>query len=208
MEIFTVFLLALAISVDAFMTGVSYGMREINIPPLSLTVISIITISFLLIAMKAGIILSIYLSSRLAVALGALILISVGLSSVYKVHFSDHKNGIKPLLHIKIKSLGLIIKILKEPVKADMDISGDINLKEAWLLGTALALDSLGAGLGAGVTGYNLWLTVLLTSVFTPLAIITGIKIGRFVFNYDSIKNSTKFLPGIILVLIGILRIL
>ncbi|MDI3540817.1 MAG: hypothetical protein PWP66_355 [Thermosediminibacterales bacterium] len=208
MEIFTVFLLALAISVDAFMTGVSYGMREINIPPLSLTVISIITISFLLIAMKVGIILSTYLSSRLAVALGALILISVGLSSVYKVHFSDHKNGIKPLLHIKIKSLGLIIKILKEPVKADMDISGDINLKEAWLLGTALALDSLGAGLGAGVTGYNLWLTVLLTSVFTPLAIITGIKIGRFVFNYDSIKNSTKFLPGIILVLIGILRIL
>ena len=56
----------------------------------------------------------------------------------------------------RIRPLGLVVKILREPTVADTDTSGMIDIKEALLLGSALALDALGAGLGAAATGYNL----------------------------------------------------
>ncbi len=37
-----------------------------------------------------------------------------------------------------------------------MDKSGEINLKEATLLGVALNTDAIGVGFGAGIVGYSL----------------------------------------------------
>ncbi|RKD34379.1 hypothetical protein BET03_00670 [Thermohalobacter berrensis] len=54
-----------------------------------------------------------------------------------------------------ILKLGLIIDIALDTTKADLDVSGDINIKEAFYLGFVLSIDALGAGFGLSLGGIN-----------------------------------------------------
>ena len=61
------------------------------------------------------------------------------------------------LFQWEIARFGIIIQILKEPRRADLDRSGMISSKEALWLGLALSLDSCGAGIGMALMGYSLF---------------------------------------------------
>ena len=52
--------------------------------------------------------------------------------------------------------LNTIMDIVEEPLRADWDRLGTIDRKEAWLLGIALGLDALAAGLGTSVAGFSM----------------------------------------------------
>ena len=54
----------------------------------------------------------------------------------------------------EIRAFGFVVQILKTPTLADFDRSGRITGMEAFVLGVALSLDSLGAGIGIGVLGF------------------------------------------------------
>ena len=57
----------------------------------------------------------------------------------------------KLLFNWEIRSLGVVIHILKKPTRADFDRSGIITGLEALFLGVALSLDAFGAGIGAAM---------------------------------------------------------
>ncbi|MDI5788515.1 hypothetical protein PO124_09275 [Bacillus licheniformis] len=56
-----------------------------------------------------------------------------------------------------MKSLGIVIHILRKPTSADIDKSGIITGIEAFLLGFALSIDAFGAGIGAAALGFPLY---------------------------------------------------
>ncbi|MFD2671693.1 MntP/YtaF family protein [Marinicrinis sediminis] len=112
-----------------------------------------------------------------------------------------------PLLHIEIKKLGIVIDILKTPSAADIDRSGRISASEAAWLGVALSLDALGAGIGAALIGLTPWVTSLCIAVASGMFVSLGLRLGSWCAGWAWMKKMS-LLPGCILILLGIMKLL
>jgi len=226
-HIWPILILAMAISIDGFAVGVTYGIRRIKIGFLPLSLVGSISAISIYLSSKLGSTLADKIGILLAQKLGSLILLGIGIWVVYSAYlnYSNENNKAKSndlekenyynevllpcrelLLSFKIKSMGLIINILKEPETADFDKSGTINFTEAFFLGLALALDALGAGLGVGLTGYTgLWPPVIIGSItvlFVGGGVLLGHRVGDFLPEYFEV------IPGFIIICLGILNFL
>ena len=106
----------------------------------------------------------------------------------------------------RIRSLGLVVQIVREPLAADLDASGGIDDREALWLGLALALDALAAGfllaLGEGIPFFIPFLLGLANWCFLSAGLFLGRLFGRGEW------PLLRLLPGIILMVMGLLRIL
>ncbi|PCL90595.1 MntP/YtaF family protein [Paenibacillus lautus] len=83
-HIFSSALLAMALSLDGFGAGVTYGLRKTRIPLLSVLIISLCSGLVLGVSMQAGALLQRFLSPSAASVIGAAILILLGLWSLYQ----------------------------------------------------------------------------------------------------------------------------
>ncbi|EFU39129.1 sporulation protein YtaF [Paenibacillus vortex V453] len=83
-HIFSSALLAMALSLDGFGAGVTYGLRKTRIPLLSVLIISLCSGLVLGVSMQAGALLQRFLSPSVASVIGAAILILLGLWSLYQ----------------------------------------------------------------------------------------------------------------------------
>lgn len=122
-------------------------------------------------------------------------------------HHEKHNQTEEKVWTIEIKKFGLVIQILRTPMVADIDRSGIISGKEAVILGTALALDAFGAGIGAALMGYSPLLTALIIGTMSSLFVYFGLRFGR-IFADTNWMNRMKFLPGIILMTFGIVQLI
>lgn len=213
--------LAFAVSLDSFGVGVTYGLRKIRIPLLSILVITCFSGGMILFSMSVGHGLATWLSPAVANGFGAVILIGVGLWSLWQVMKHPPSNVIPEekkvrerdpdhpvsVLRIQIKALGLVIQILKTPTVADQDSSGTISPSEAMLLGTALSLDAFGAGLGASLLGYDPGVTVLLIAGMGGLLLLFGMWMGLRLASIRWIA-LLSYLPGVLLTMIGLIRLI
>lgn len=208
-HLLTLLILGFAVSLDSFSVGLTYGIRRVSIPLKSIIVIAICTFAVLLLAMGIGTGIEAFLSAKAAEILGGCILIAIGIWLLIQFFTAGKKEG-KPekeiLVDFEIKSLGIIIKVLRKPMVADLDQSGTIKGIEAFILGFALSIDSFGAGIGAALIDLPPVLCALFISVASALFLIAGIKIGEFFRNISWIGKIT-FLPGVLLILIGILKL-
>ena len=209
------FILALAVSLDSFGVGITYGLRKMKISLLSILIICLASATMIIISMQIGVWISYVLSPYVAKWLGSIILIMVGTWAIYQVLYQKDENGVNDnkrkiskdnkIISIEIKKLGLVIQILKMPMKADIDRSGNISAIEAILLGLALSLDAFGAGLGAALVGFKPLTTSITIASMSGIFILLGIRIG---FWFSELKWMKKFtiIPGIILILIGLIK--
>lgn len=207
---------AIALSLDGFGVGLSYGMRKIRIPWKSLLVISISSAVALAASMVAGQIIASFLTKGLASFLGGLALILVGawlLLQGWSQRLTSHDSsdpcsfGELTIFKLNIPSLGLVIKILKEPSKADFDESGTISVNEAVFLGFALAMDALGAGLGAAMMGFNPWFIPLVLAGAKFTLVSLGLYLGSH-FLMDRFRKDLGLLPGMIIIALGIMQLI
>ncbi|OLO27849.1 sporulation membrane protein YtaF [Alkalihalophilus pseudofirmus] len=215
-EIFSLLLLALAVSLDSFGVGLTYGLRKMKLPFKSLLFIAFCSAASILIAMTFGNLIQRYLSPQFAESLGGIILIFIGAWALYQVfrparHGTDEdernqeqkKIDDKVLINLEIKMFGLVIRILRKPMEADIDRSGTITGREAILLGVALSLDAFGAGIGAALIGFSPWLMALTVAVMSASFVTFGMKSGyRYSDTYFMKKFS--FIPGLLLIILGV----
>lgn len=212
MEVFTGFLLALAMSLDGLGVGMSYGLRSITLPFSSLCIISLISIFLVTVSMSVGDLIGILFPAGLVEKTGPFVLIFLGLGICLQSLFftkgdQDCQVTLKnPETEEKKGIIAFLLKIMQEPGRADVDDSGVISPKEAMVLGFALATDALAFGLGAGIAGYRSWFIPVLAGVFQPLFITWGRGIG-FLLGKRYVGSKGFLLPGLILVILGLLRI-
>ncbi|UVI28482.1 sporulation membrane protein YtaF [Paenibacillus spongiae] len=225
-------LLAFAVSMDGFGVGVTYGLRRIRIPVVSVVIISLCSGFVVWLSMQVGSLLAGYMSPDIARWIGACLLILIGGWALWQ-HWRRRKemaanageemgeadNGTRSdsggndrltattILILELKRLGLVIQILRTPQIADVDRSGIISASEAVLLGFALSLDSFGAGLGAAMIGFSPLLTALVISTASGLFLLGGMRLG-FRFSGWSTMQALSVLPGIMLVVMGIMKLL
>lgn len=229
-------LLAFAVSLDGFGVGVTYGLRNIRIPLLSVFIIACCSGFIIWISMQAGGWLSGYVSESAAKTIGASILILIGCWALFQLwrgrnhgessddqlpvvrtaHLTDNGSSTSSLngeaaamqvVKLELKRLGLVIQILRTPQAADVDRSGIISASEAVMLGVALSLDAFGAGLGAALLGLPALLTAVVIAVSSAVFLVSGTQLGLR-FSSKRGMGALSILPGILLIMMGILKLL
>ena len=226
-------ILAIAVSLDSFGVGITYGLRKITIPFLSIIIISCFSGAVIGVSMQAGTWLTAYLSPQLANDVGATILVLIGLWALYQYfqslkgqrseqsHNEDKHNELEndrsehnvmnvvslqttaTVFRVELKRLGLVIQILRTPQTADFDSSGTISSSEAIMLGIALSLDALGAGIGAALLGLHPVVTPIIIAICSALFLIVGTKTGTKLAHIPIVKYFSG-LPGLLLIILGI----
>lgn len=216
MDLLSYILFALALNLDSFGAGVAYGARQIRVPLASLLIISLVSVAAIVISMMCGQVLLGFIPPALAQRFGGILLILIGFWVMLQARQARQtparqagrrtlEDSEKKVLKIHIRPLGLVIQILREPARADLDSSGAISPREALVLGVALAVDAFGAGFAVSILGYSMGITALVVGIghlfLTYLGILAGkmITAGRF-------SRWFTLLPGCILIILGLLK--
>ena len=203
-------LLAISISIDTFGIGVTYGMKKIKVPIRSLMLINMVSVIFLSIAFGLGSLLLNFitvfqaklLSSALILLLGFVLLIQAYLDCRYPA-----KDGKRMIKMISIKTLGIVINIMRDPVSGDRDHSGVIETKEAMYIGMALAMDAFTIGLAISIV--QIHMITFIAAIF--LINILFFKIGEFLgkeVGYLTREHILKYISATILIFLGLLRLI
>jgi putative sporulation protein YtaF len=205
-------LLAFAVSLDSFSVGFTYGMRKMRIPFKSIFIIACCSAATLLVAMLVGDLMTRIFPMYVTERLGGFILVLIGAWVLYqffrpaKEVVEEEKELEKTLINFEIKTLGIVINILRKPMSADIDKSGTITGIEAFLLGVALSLDAFGAGIGAALLGYSPVIMSILVACMSSMFVSAGIKSG-YLFSKFAWMDKFSCLPGIILIMIGLWKL-
>ncbi len=202
--------IALAVSFDGVAVGAAYGSKGLRIPATSLTYISLLTGGLMTVSMKLGHLLSGWVHPAAAQFWGGVVIVALGAWQGWQGYAEvlEEKLRVRPenrIFHFRVKSLGIIIQILKEPLSADQDSSGVIDPGESVLLGIALGLDAFAAGFGAVLSGFSL-LIIPLVAAACPAFLMLGGRLGR-VWHANGTLRKCYALPGLILVAIGLLKV-
>lgn len=209
-QMFSLLLLAFALSLDSFSVGFTYGLRKMVMPLKSVFIIATCSAVSLIIAVSIGHGLERILSPSITASIGGFILIALGAWVLYQFFQPEKEKELlvheKTIVHFEIRSLGLAINILKKPMSADFDQSGTITGIEAFMLGFALSIDAFGAGIGAAMLGFSPYYLAISVAVMSSLFVLLGIKSGAFFHKFDWVQKFT-FLPGILLIIIGIWKL-
>lgn len=199
--------LVVAVSLDGFGVGITYGMRKIRVPIIALLIIMLCSGLIVLLSMTIGGMLTNLISPEQASILGGLILIFLGVFSLFNI-FRSKLNFLNPkkVTNEDGKRFRIFKSILTKPIKADLDQSGVISANEALLLGAALALDAFGAGIGASMLGYSPIITTLLVAIMSGAFLYSGIKLGLFLSKSNTLQQLT-FVPPFLLIVLGVINI-
>lgn len=183
---FMLILLAMSLSIDAFAVALAQSMNSTKIPLRSKLVICLLSIIYFGAAVWFGEAISIFLSPAAEKILGIVLMFSICLWMLLQYVCQRHakklekENTLKEqtLLCISIQEIGLSFQIIFNPMRHDIDGSKDISLKEAFLMGTALSIDSINIGMGYALLGSVHILAPLLVGLFQFTFLCVGDFIG------------------------------
>lgn len=197
--------LVIAVSLDGFGVGISYGMRKIRVPILSIFIIILCSGIVVFLSMVIGNYLTNFIPIEYTSFIGGTILIIIGLFVITNVFRQRRKelNG-HPQLE---KNLETFKKVMITPEKADIDQSGNISAQEAIVLGIALALDAFGAGIGAAFLGYSPIITTLCIACLSGIFVFSGIQLGLLLSKKEYLQKMTV-VPPLLLIGLGFFNIL
>jgi putative sporulation protein YtaF len=186
--------IGIASNLDNAGVGVAYGIRKIRISFLSNSVIAFM--GFLL-ALGGGLFgnwISLWISPFMCNLIGMIVLVTIGiwvlsqpfLTKKVEQHTSNH-----------------ILKILRNPEHADLDGSNTIGLGESTILGFALSINNLAGGFDAGITHLNIWVTSIISGLFSYLCVGLCAYLGSR-FAAEKLGKQASVVAGILLIFVGI----
>ena len=115
----------------------------------------------------------------------------------------------KNIYTIFIKPLGITVQILKNPDIVDIDKSGVIDIKESLILGFALSIDALVAGIGSSLLGISSWYLPFVIGLFQLLFLCAGLFFGKYFKNKINIKGQyMSAISGAILIAFSIFKLI
>ncbi len=210
----TMLLLALSVSVDALGVGLSFGMRGIQIRPAAKLLLCLCSLLYACLAMLLGRWLVPLLPPAAANLAGSAILCCMGLSVIVGRGFrrqqpdcsgADAADTPKTVFEWAIRSLGITICVIKNPQAGDIDHSGAIDSREAFLLGFALSVDVLGAGIGIALTGRPSPLFPVIVGAAQMGFLCTGCACGKWLQHRLS-DRVIAWGAGLLLIAVGIVK--
>jgi len=195
-------MLVIALGIDAFACAFGYGASKIKIPFKSVMLINIVTSVLLAAGLFFGAVIGNFMPEETSKWVAFTILLALGIyklfDSVIKKTIRKH-NGVDKKIEFSLFNLKFLLNIYADPVKADVDGSQELSLKEATPLAIAVGLDGLSVGFGVGIASTaSIFLIVGLSLISDILAVILGCYLGNKIANKTSLDLS--WLSGVILI--------
>ncbi len=182
LAIYTITLLLVAVSIDAFSAGLSYGMNRVKIPFSSTFIMSAMSGTFLILSLLAGSFLQELLPQNFIKYFSFFILFILGLYRLFDT---------------------FLPKTIENVNKDDLTI---LSPKEAFWLGLALSLDNIAAGFGFQV-GFLPPLLIFVTAVAVNFLIIRiGCLVGREIITRTTLNLA--WIGAVLLLLLAFSRLL
>ncbi len=206
-------LLVLAVSIDGFSAGLSFGLRKLVIPLYSLLIIGLLSSMAAACSMLIGNSIALLIPSRWLSGAGGVLLIFLGLyialPALNKRRQAKKQEESEPGTGETRGNGGLQIlaSISECPDRADLDCSGELSAKEAIILGLVLSADVFGAGVGASLIGLPILFTSLAAGAAQFLLIPLGAECGRLMSDLIPFR-MTSLWAGCLLILVGLINIL
>jgi putative sporulation protein YtaF len=199
--VLTILAIAVASNLDNAGVGIAYGARGISISWAANLTISLISGGATLVAGIAGHTLTYYLPQRAALLTGGVVMLLVGL---WVIAEPWRRRG-EPEAHPDGKQ-NVVQRILADPAEADFDKSLTISIKEALVLGIALALNALAGGFDAGAAHIGVVETAVAVTVCSYILLGVSAFIGRK-YAARVLGERATYVAGLILAVIGIHQI-
>jgi putative sporulation protein YtaF len=142
--------------------------------------------------------------------LGISILGLMGIWIIIQALLRDATNSSQneTLWKLAIKSLGITIQVIRNPMEFDIDKSGAIDTPESLLLGLALSVDAIGVGIGSALTGFYSPIIPFAIGFFQMVFLYIGTYLGDKVTMLNKInKKVLALLPGVLLIFLALIRI-
>jgi len=196
------------ITIDSFIVCFSYGTNKIRISTGTILLINIISSAIFAIAMLLGRVVSGFFSSQTAYVLSFLTLFIMGVIRFCPPVFNAWlQRWVKEGKTIKVKAFDLkfMIEICLDNTKADKDNSKDISLNEAIYLSLVLSIDSIIAGLGAGINNKATLLYVLLLFLIGTGLSFCGLLLGKRLAH--TLKYNIAWVGGLLLMVAAVVRL-
>ena len=201
MHIFSSILLAFSSSIDSLIIGIAYGVKQIRIKLIINLVISIIVTLTTFLAMCLGHLICDYIPNGICNYIGSSLLIIVGLYILWDYYKKKHKHTEENLIEfINSFDYDEIVELNKT---ADINGSGNIEISEAITLALSLSINNLALGIGASISGISIFLTTILTFVFSIITMSIGLKLGSRYLSKIFGEYSPLF-SAIIIIAMGI----
>lgn len=198
MHIVSSLLFSFSANIDNLAVGIAYGIKNLKIQFSKSLIIAFMSCIGTIISMSFGKALTHIIPIHIANLLGGIILIGFGIWSI-SITTKDKKEELSENDHTVLS----YEELLNTPEKADVDKSGYIDFKESLTLGFALAVNNMGMGIGASITGLSVIITSLLTFLFSLIFLSAGSYLGKK-FLSNVIGKFAGILSGIIILLLGL----
>ena len=201
MKLLASLLFAISANMDNIVVGLSYGINKIRVGAISNLLIAFITCIGTIVSMQIGKVLFFFVPIAVSNIIGGVLLILIGIGSLCKAILENKRK----IINSKNSDYNIknCIDILDSPEKADSDKSGTIDARESVSLALALSINNIGLGIGASITGINIFITALITFVFSMLTIIMGCYLGRHYFSKILGKNAS-IVAALLIILLGL----
>ena len=211
MNLFYVLLLGLAVSIDGFVAGIAYGLKNIDMPFTSLSIVGFVAAICTAVAMVMAYLVGQFINTDIAIFIGALLLIMLGLWSLFQQYLTKDIASYEMDGQVTARkltfSLGrLVISIMAKPETADVDKLGIISPLEAVFLGLAVGADAMVGTFAAALMGPMPLYTPAVIGIIHMLCIAGGFYSAHKLIS-EKVKKQFPYLPGALLILLGILRL-
>ena len=198
--IISALLFSLSFNLDNIVIGTAYGMKKIKIGILANLIIAVVTSAGTYLSMSAGKYISKLLPDSSANMVGAA---AIGLLGLY----FTIQSIIKLIKNTRPKELALkdVADMMEYAEESDLDRSGSIDKKEAFLVGLGLMLNNLGTGVTASIAKVSIPFTTGATFFLSILTLLLGEAVGSNALG----KLFGKYAPlfsGILLIILGIFQ--
>ncbi len=205
------FFLTIALSIDAFASGLAYGTNKIKLPKFSIIIISSICSFILAISLFFGTVIGQFVSTNITLIICVVIMFFLGIIKLFDGYIKSiikKNNGLNKNIAFSIFNLKLTLNLYAKPEDADFDHSKVLSAKEAVAIAIALSLDSLTIGFGQGLLKMT-WLYSGIIIFFSFIIGILALAIGGYLGNRISKKSkiNLSWLGGLILIIMAILKI-
>lgn len=211
MDLFYVIMLGIAVSIDGFIAGTAYGLKNIRIPWQSLLIVFAVTGVCSAFAMFCAYVLAQLMNTDLTLFVGACLLILLGLWSVFQQYLTKdvpayEAEGAVTAKKLTISIGRLVISIMAKPETADVDRLGIISPLEAVFLALAVGLDGMiGTFAAALMAPLPLYTPVVVG--FIHLICVYGGCVTAARLISDHMKKQLPYFPGVLLIVMGLLRL-
>ncbi len=197
MNFLAILLFSVSATCDNLIIGLSYGAKRIKISFISNLIVGIISCLGTLLGMYIGNLFDYFIIGSIAQYLGSGLLFLFGFYMFYQALYKQIKSS---------DDATIINDTADLAENFDADHSKSIDIKEASVLGLFLCLNNFGLGIGAALTGLNIYITSLTCLLLSILFIEFGCRLTYSFLSENTVKYA-EYISSLIIMLLAIYQL-